>query len=109
MHSILNTDHIIIQLSKSYKNGGKFVDFKAFNEAVWFDPDVKGIPQSEKLQALQAIYVCTGCDYISFFAGLGKITFLSTFFQYASFIISDSQLYGSIGRPNVEGMTTGSD
>ena len=38
----------------------------------------------------QSLYVYTGCDYTSFFVGVGKCTFLATFFQYASFIASGS-------------------
>jgi len=37
---------------------------------------------------IQTIYVCTGCDYISFFSQIVKTTFLRYFFQYASFITS---------------------
>ena len=32
------------------------------------------------------LFVSTGCDYISLFAGLGKASFLNAFYQYAPFI-----------------------
>lgn len=32
------------------------------------------------------LYVCTGCDYLSYFRFLGKVQFLNTFHQYAGFI-----------------------
>ncbi len=35
--------------------------------------------------------------YISFFSGVGKITFLTAFFQYASFIAGGRQPLGSMG------------
>ena len=31
------------------------------------------------------MYVCTGCDYTSFFRGIGKATFICCFYQYAHF------------------------
>ena len=45
-----------------------------------------GLDTTELAQILQILFVCTGCDYISFFSGLGKATFLRYFFQYATFI-----------------------
>ena len=68
MHTIL---HVIVQLSKTYKKEGRFIDQRAFIQAVHTDPDLSGNTQSQILPALQ---VSTGCDYISFFSGLGKIT-----------------------------------
>ena len=37
-------------------------------------------------QIFQTIFVATGCDYISFFSGIGKATFLR--YQHAEFISS---------------------
>ena len=52
------------------------------------DPDLVAIPTDILPFIIQKIYVCTGCDYISFFSQIGKATFLRYFFQYASFITS---------------------
>ena len=87
---------IIIQLSKSLVSSPKLLDLNALLLAITRDPDLSGIPPSGRPQALQTLYVCTGCDYVSFFAGIGKCSFLSTFFQHASFIASNSPP-GSIG------------
>ena len=40
---------------------------------------------------VQAIFVCTGCDYISFFSGTGKAYFLKVFFEKAKFIIRNDE------------------
>ena len=72
MHTILNTKHVIVQLSKTYNKGGRFIDLRAFIQAVHTDTDLSGITQSHILPALQAIYVSTGCDYISFFLDWGR-------------------------------------
>ena len=87
---------IIIQLSKSLVSSPKLLDLNALLLSITRDPDLSGIPPSGRPQALQTLYVCTGCDYVSFFAGIGKCSFLSTFFQHASFIASNLPP-GSIG------------
>ena len=69
------------------------------------DPDLAQIPQCERPRAMQTLYIATGCDYISFFRGLGKVSFLSTFFQHATFIAGQSDtVLGSIGRVSVDDM-----
>lgn len=64
------------------------------------DPDLAQIVESTRPQTLQTLYVATGCDYTSFFHGIGKVSFLTTFFQHASFIAGreDANTYGSIGQ-----------
>lgn len=41
-------------------------------------------------KCLQMLYICSGCDFVSFFAHNGKNIFLKFFFQYASFITANS-------------------
>ena len=36
------------------------------------------------------LFVCTDCDFISFFNGLGKASFLATLFEYGEFVCSNS-------------------
>ncbi len=43
----------------------------------------------------QTLFVTTGCDYVSFFNGMGRATFLRYFYQFAEFITS--------GRGNTPG------
>ena len=88
---------IVVQLSKSLTSSTKILNLNVLVEALERDPDLSQIPTSFRPQALQTLYVCTGCDYISFFTGIGKCSFLTTFFQYASFIGSGVQPKGSIG------------
>ena len=88
---------VVIQLTKTFREGTKFLLFHNLVQAIHSDPDLQGIPFALRSQALQSLYVCTGCDYVSFFRGMGKVSFLSTFFQYASFIAGVSEAPGSIG------------
>ena len=63
------------------------------------DPDLAQIPQCDRPRAMQTLYIARGCDYTSFFRGLGKVSF----FQHATFIAGQSEttLLGSIGRVSV--------
>jgi len=61
----------------------KFLDITALNAAFQNDPDLANIDATILPQTL---FVCTGCDYTSFFSQIGKATFLHYFFQYAAFI-----------------------
>ena len=37
------------------------------------------------------MYVSTGCDFTSFFYGIGKVTFLKAFYQYSQFISAPAE------------------
>ena len=56
------------------------------------DPDLASLPPDKRGRVLQTLYITSGCDYISFFSGHGKATFLSTFCQHAKFICSEHSL-----------------
>ena len=55
------------------------------------DPDLATIPEALIPLAMQAVYVCTGCDFISFFHGFGKTSFLSALYEYGDFICCNSE------------------
>ena len=50
------------------------------------DPDLATITRDNLPKVFQMLCVCSGCDYISYFAGMGKAVFCNIFFQHASFI-----------------------
>lgn len=58
---------IIVQLSKSLTSSPKLLHLNALIQALERDPDLGSVPTSLRPQALQSLYVCTGCDYTSFF------------------------------------------
>ena len=77
---------IMIQLSKNTIRDAKFIHLNALFSVLGSDPDLAMIPEDQRAQVLQTTYVYTGSDYTSFFQRIGKISFLATLFQYASFI-----------------------
>ena len=68
------------------------LDMQALISALNNDPDLASIPYSLHPSVLQVLYICTGCDFISFFNGYGKALFMATFFEYCEFICSNSSL-----------------
>ena len=89
---------IVVQLSKPYDQNVRFVHMNNLLKCLQTDSDLTTIPENVRPQVMQSLYVATGCDYISFF-GLGKASFLKSFFQHASFIAgrTDTNISRSIG------------
>jgi DNA-directed RNA polymerase subunit M/transcription elongation factor TFIIS len=73
---------------------------KAFTE----DPDLAYIPQNKLPYIFQTLYVVSGCDYISFFKGIGKLFFMQIFYKYAKFISSGTDIPGTLDDITVDGL-----
>ena len=95
--SHMPSSDIIVQLSKPSDKESRFIHMNSLIQALENDPDLSELPPSILPQILQSVYVATGCDYTSFFCGLGKASFLSTLFQYATFIALGVDPPGSLG------------
>ena len=93
--------HIIIQLNKHTHDKACYLDMNNLIAAMENDPDLSQIPPHLRPQVLQTIYICTGCDYTSFFNGIGKVSFLSTIFQHATFIAAHTEYLASEPRPSL--------
>ena len=50
----------------------------------------------QKSHVLQTLFICNGCDYISFFVGLGKATMMRRFFENAWFITGTQKFPGTL-------------
>ena len=89
---------VIVQLRKGTNDRDKYVHMNNMLTALATDPDLSEIHAEARPQVIQSIYVATGCDYTSFFHGLGKVTFLATFFQHAAFISGRNSPPGTMGE-----------
>lgn len=78
-----------MQLSSISSLELRLLDMQALIAALCNDSDL-AIPESLSPLAMQVVYICSGCDFFSFFNGLGKASYLSTFFEYCGFICSSS-------------------
>ena len=79
---------IVVKISKLNSRQLKVLNLSQLLKAFSNDPDLVSINPTIIPQVIQTLYTVSGCDYISFFSQIGKASFLSSFFQYASFITS---------------------
>ena len=78
---------IMIQLNKSTMEDQKYIHLNGLLQALDTDPDLATTNCATRPQILQSLYVSTGCDYISYFQGIGKISFLATFFNMSTLLL----------------------
>lgn len=87
---------VYIQLCAWCKNSNRYLHVNAFLHALASDPDLAQVPLEKRASIMQMLYIATGCDYISYFKGIGKVFFLNVFYQHATFITSGSDPIGSL-------------
>ena len=68
-----------------------FLHLSSLINALKRDPDLSSVESCNLPQILQTLFVVTRCDYISFFSGIGKATFMRYFFQHSEFITSGKE------------------
>ena len=84
----------IVQINVPHAQDLKYVSLNSLREALIYDPDLASLPNDLVATTFLALFTCSGCDYISFISGFGKVAIMNTFYQHASFITGD----GSKGR-----------
>ena len=82
------TDQVMVQISKLDKEL-KLLNLQSLSDALKRDPDLAHIPESAIPQTIQTLFVATGCDFVSFFSGLGKPNFFKVFMEHTQFILAD--------------------
>ncbi len=65
--------------------------------AIQRDPSLASLSADDKIKYTQKIYITFGCDYVSFWVGHGKVSFLNAFFNHAEFL-SDNYLPGKLSN-----------
>lgn len=88
---ISSAEEIIIQLSKPSDKELSIMKLHALVDALARDPDLAHISHHTIPQTIQALFVSTGCDYVSFFSGISKAYFLKVFFEHAKFIVKSDR------------------
>ncbi len=88
---LLRSKEIVVQISAINSHDLRLLRLNSLLSALRNDPDLANINPRLLPQVLQTLYVTSGCDYISFFSGIGKATFLQYFVQHASFISGNQQ------------------
>ena len=69
----------------------KYLKLNNLQSALKKDSDLAPLITKEidVLKCIQVLYICSGCDFVSFFSHFGKNLFFKIFFQYAHFIPGD--------------------
>ena len=79
------TSHVecIVQINLPHSNERRFVSINNLKTALHDDPDLASIDGERLPSTLQMLFIVSGCDYTSYFAGIGKAAFLNAFYQYS--------------------------
>ena len=80
------TKEYIIQLNVLHSSEKKYLCLNHLHTAFLNDQDLATLPRNNISEVMQTLFICTGCDFVSFFKSLGKATLLNNFYQYANFI-----------------------
>lgn len=81
---------VFIQLNQRTSQELHFLNLGALLTAFCNDPDLSNLERNDIASSMQAVFVSTGCDFVSFFQGHGKASFLNTLFEYSGFISANS-------------------
>ena len=82
----------MVQLNMYNSRDLCFLHLPALITAIQNDPDLSSIESNLLPQIFQTLFVVTGCDYILFFSGIDKATFLRYFFQHSQFITGGQEI-----------------
>ena len=89
---------IYIELKGRRKDSHRYLHLNKFIQALHSDPDLAQVSPEQRASIVQAVYILTGCDYISYFKGIGKVFFLNVLFQHATFITGGINPSGSLAQ-----------
>jgi len=81
---------VIVRLSPFSSIEQRLLHLPALLTSFNNDPDLAALEERKIAHIIQTLFVTTGCDYISFFNGLGKATFMQTLFEYSEFITASN-------------------
>ena len=65
---------------------GKYLHMNSLVKAVTDDDALSEINENLRCKIVQSLYICSGCDFVSYFKEKGKSTIFTILFQYASFV-----------------------
>ena len=77
---------VIVQYNVLHSPICSYLHINNLIKALELDPDLASLPHFHLPKIFQMLFICSGCDYLSYFHGQGKTAFLNAFFQHAQFI-----------------------
>ena len=88
--------NILLEINTVGSQQKRILSLSNLKQDLMNDPDLCSLPGELLPQIFQTLYIVTGCDYTSFFSGIGKSTFMKYFFQFAEFITSGTAVPGTL-------------
>ena len=80
---------VVVQLSNPGDRHLRLLHLHTLIDLINWDPELTTVRKAYRTGIIQCLYVCTECDYVSFFVGIGKMSFLKVFFKKPSFIVGE--------------------
>jgi len=74
----------VIQLNVPHAAEKKFLNLNRVESVLYNDPDLASLPRTSIVNIMQTLFICTGCNYVSYFKSTGKSMFFNHFFQYCT-------------------------
>ncbi len=106
LSTCLASKEIIVQLNLPHSPTCSYLHLNNLVCALERDPDLASLPRPTVNKIFQMLFICSGCDYISYFHGHGKAVFFNIFFQHAQFI-SGQHADGSLSNISIENRDKG--
>ena len=88
------------------QNPPRYIDLHKLLVCFRCDPNLSSLPQDDLGSIMLQLYIVTGCDFVSYFSGIGKATFLKCFYQHADFIAGAHQT-GSLSHTLAGNLSSG--
>ena len=82
----MDLKEVVVQVNVPQSESRSYVHINNVIKALKSDPDLAAVPPSQLPRIFQMLFICSGCDYISYFKNQGKAGFFNCFFQHATFI-----------------------
>ncbi|XP_066282530.1 uncharacterized protein [Branchiostoma lanceolatum] len=67
-------------------NSREFLHLNGLIDCFRRDPELLSIPKEKNPIIMQTLFICSGCDYVSYFVGFGKVSFMKAFYKFSNFI-----------------------
>lgn len=87
MERLTNKD-VYVQLNVPHSQTKLYLHLNNLVRALQLDPDLASLERAQLEKTFQMLFIASGYDYVSYFAGLGKTSFFQAFFQHSEFITS---------------------
>ena len=93
----LSSDKIYIKINTVGKPS-RYMSMYKLQDALISDPDLSTVPDEKRANTIQSVFVLSGCDFTSFFSGIGKVSFFNTLMKHTRFITGTESLSGDLSQ-----------